>query len=238
MPPIIAVLANQQQTGTGDFTTQEAAQRAYVDAILAAGGAPFILPVIEDEARVAALLERAEGLLITGGADVAPDAYGEQPLPALGGVTPLRDTLDQIALRLALAANQPILGICRGIQSMAVYSGGTLYQDVPSQVAGAIQHGQKAPGWHGTHEITIEAGSLLAQHTGRPKAMVNSFHHQAVKDMPPGFIATARTADGVIEAMEKPEATFCLGLQFHPELMAARHDFIAGIFRGFVAACG
>lgn len=237
MPAVIAVLANQQQSGVGDFTLQDHTQRAYVDAVLNAGGVPFIVPVLEDEAAVAALLERADGLLVTGGADVSPDLFGEQPVPALGSVTPLRDRVDEIALRVATARDLPVLGICRGIQSMAVFAGGTLVQDIPSQVSGAVQHGQKAPGWHGSHEIEIEAGSLLAQLTGRPRAMVNSFHHQAVKDTPRGFCITARTADGVPEAMERPEARFCLGLQFHPELMAARHDFIAGIFRGFVAAC-
>jgi len=237
MPALIAILANQQQTAVGDFSLQDLTQRAYVDAVLGAGGVPFIVPVLEDDAAVAALLERADGLLVTGGADVSPDLFGEAPLPALGSVTPLRDRLDEIALKLATARDMPVLGICRGIQSLAVFAGGTLIQDVPSQVPGAIQHGQKAPGWHGTHEIAIEPGSLLARLTGRPRAMVNSFHHQAVKDVPPGYMATARTTDGVIEAMEKPAARFCLGLQFHPELMAARHEFIAAIFGGFVAAC-
>jgi putative glutamine amidotransferase len=238
MPPLIAILANQQQSGTGDFTTTDGAPRAYVDAILGAGGVPFIVPVLEGDATVEALLARADGLLVTGGADVAPDAYGEQPLPALGAVTPLRDQLDQMALRLALTADMPLLGICRGIQALAVYTGGTLIQDIPTQVPDAIQHGQKAPGWHGTHEITIAPDSLLARLTGRAQAMVNSFHHQAVRTVPPGFVATAHTADGVIEAMEKPEARFCLGLQSHPELMAPRHGFVAAIFRALIRACG
>jgi putative glutamine amidotransferase len=236
MPAIIAILAGQQQSTVGDFALQDSAPRAYAEAILAAGGAPLLVPVLQDETIVAALLDRADGLLVTGGADLSPDLFGQQPLPALGSVTPLRDRVDQIALHLAAARELPVLGVCRGIQSMAVFAGGTLIQDIPSQVPGAIQHGQKAPGWHGTHEIEIEPESLLAQLTGRPRAMVNSFHHQAVQDMPPGFVATARTADGVIEAIEKPALKFHLGLQFHPELMAARHDCIAGIFRGFVAA--
>ena len=237
MPPIIAILANQQQTAVGDFSLHDFTPRAYVDALLAAGGVPFILPLLSDAAGIAALLDRADGLLVTGGADVSPDLYGEQPVPALGSVTPLRDQLDQIALRLAGERDLPVLGICRGIQSMAVFAGGSLAQDIPSQVANALQHSQKAPGWYGTHEIEIAPDSLLARLTGRPKAMVNSFHHQAVRDLPPGYVVTARAADGVTEAIEKPEASFCLGLQFHPELMAPRHDFIAAIFRGFVTAC-
>jgi len=234
MPPTIAILTNQQQTSVGDFALQDIAPRAYAEAILTAGGAPFLVPFVEDEDTLRALLGHADGLLVTGGADVSPDLFGQAPVPALGSVTPLRDRLDEMALRCAIEADLPVLGICRGIQSMAVFAGGTLIQDIPSQVAGALQHSQKAPGWHGLHAIEIQADSLLARLTGRTQAMVNSFHHQAVQDMPTGFVATAHTAEGVIEAKEKPEARFCLGLQFHPELMAPRHEFIAAIFRGFV----
>ena len=148
MPPIIAILANQQQTAVGDFSLHDFTPRAYVDALLAAGGVPFILPLLDDAADVAALLDRADGLLVTGGADVSPDLYGEEPVPALGSVTPLRDQLDQIALRLAGERNLPVLGICRGIQSMAVFAGGSLAQDIPSQIPAALQHSQKAPGWY------------------------------------------------------------------------------------------
>ena len=234
MPPVIAILASQQQTAVGEFSLQDYAPRAYSEAILAAGGVPLLLPFMEGEETLAEVLGRADGLLVTGGADLSPDLFGEAPLPTLGAVTPLRDRLDEMALRVASRADMPVLGICRGIQSLAVYAGGTLLQDVPSQVPGALQHSQKAPGWHGSHEIDVVPDSLLARLTGRTKAMVNSFHHQAVRDVPAGFVATARTADGVIEAIEKPEASFCLGLQFHPELMAARHEFIAAIFQGFV----
>lgn len=238
MPPVIAIIANQQQTTVGEFSLHHITQQAYVDAILQAGGAPFVLPVIEDEGAIEALLQRADGLLVSGGPDISPDLYGSQPCPNLGSVAPLRDGLDRVALRVAGESGMPVLGICRGIQSMAVFAGGTLYQDVPSEVPGALQHGQKAPGWHGIHELAVTPGSLLARLTGRERLMANSFHHQAVRELPEGFIATARSADGVIEAMEKPEAKFYLGLQFHPELMAPRHECLAAVFRGFVEACG
>lgn len=239
MRPIIAVLGGLIQTDAGEFSTRDGIPRAYALAIMAAGGVPFMVPCLEDEEAVQALLGRAEGLLISGGADVSPDEFGQEPRPQLGGVEPLRDRLDQIAVRYALAhPDLPVLGVCRGIQALAVFAEGTLIQDIPSQVPEAIQHSQKAPGWHGSHEIAIESNSLLAAATGRTRAMVNSYHHQAVDQLPDGFRATARTSDGVIEGMERPESRFCLGLQFHPELMAPRHPFIAMIFGRFMAAAG
>lgn len=237
MRPLIAILGNTQQTDAGEFSLRDITTRAFTLAVYAAGGAPFIVPCLEDEEAVEPLLGRADGLVITGGADVSPDEYGQQPIPQLGGIDPLRDRLDQIAVRYVMEHPElPVMGVCRGIQSLAVFAGGTLTQDVPSQVPGAIQHGQKAPGWHGIHEITIESGSLLAQATGRTRAMVNSYHHQAVAELPEGFVATARTTDGVIEAMERTGGRFCLGLQFHPELMAPKHPFIAAVFAAFVDA--
>lgn len=239
MRPVIAVLGNLMQNDAGEFSLRDIANRAYTLALLAAGGAPFVVPCVEDQEAVETLLGRAQGLLITGGADVSPDEYGEQPMPQLGGVEPLRDRLDQTAVRYLLEHPElPVLGICRGIQAMAVFAGGTLLQDIPAQVPDAIQHGQRAPGWHGMHEIGIQPESMLAKVTGRARAMVNTFHHQAVAEVPEGFVATAHTSDGVIEAIERPSGEFCLGVQFHPELMAPRHPFIAEIFSRFVAAAG
>lgn len=237
MRPLIAVLGNITQIDAGDFGVRDNSTRAFTLALSAAGGVPFIVPCLEDDEAVEALLSRADGLLITGGADVAPDEYGQQPLPQLGGLEPRRDRLDRVAVRYMLGHPElPVIGVCRGIQAMAVFAGGALIQDIPSQVTGAVQHSQKAPGWYGIHELSIESGSLLAKVTKRTKAMANSYHHQAVANLPEGFVATARTADGVIEAMERPQSRFCLGMQFHPELMAPQHPFIAAIFAAFVEA--
>ncbi|MEN6644394.1 MAG: gamma-glutamyl-gamma-aminobutyrate hydrolase family protein [Armatimonadia bacterium] len=236
MRPIIAIIANMLRHDGGEFSLRDVVSHQFGDLIASAGAAPVIIPCTEDVEAVETVLERADGLLVSGGPDVSPDVYGQGPCAHLGGVEPLRDAVDDIALRYAYAHDMPMLGICRGIQSMAVYAGGTLIQDIPSQVPNALQHGQKAPGFHGIHEITIEPESLLARVTGRSRAMVNSFHHQAVDTVPEGWVASARTADGVIEAIEKPQSKFCLGLQFHPELMAARHPFAMSIFSSFVAS--
>jgi putative glutamine amidotransferase len=235
--PLIAILANLSRSDGGEFSCRDINNRPYTEAILGAGGLPFVVPCLEDEEAVRELLSRAEGLLVTGGEDVSPDLFGQPPHRNLGGVAPWRDTLDHIAIAYALERPElPVLGICRGVQSLAVFAGGTLTQDVPSQVENAIQHGQKAPGYHATHEIGIEAGTLLAGIVGDTRVMVNSFHHQAVDCVPEGFVATARTCDGVIEAVERVGARFCLGVQFHPELMVRHHPPMAAIFARFVEA--
>lgn len=237
MRPIIAILGNII-TGEAEFSHRDINNRPYTEALLAAGAVPFVVPCLEDAEAVEMLLEHAHGLLVTGGADVAPHLYGAQPNAHLGGVAPLRDALDSIALRSIQTKPQvPVLGICRGIQAMAVFAGGTLIQDVPSQVPDALQHSQQSPGWYGSHEIVIESDSLLAHATGRSRCMVNSFHHQAVDQVPEGWRVTARTADGVAEALEDPQAKFRLGLQFHPEIMAPRHPYMAAIFTSFIAHC-
>jgi putative glutamine amidotransferase len=235
--PLIAILANLSRSDGGEFSRCDVNNRPYTEAILEAGGLPFVVPCLEDEEAVRELLSRADGLLVTGGEDVSPDLYGQPPYRNLGGVAPWRDTMDRLALGYALERPElPVLGICRGIQSLAVFAGGTLIQDVPSQVEGAIQHSQKAPGYHATHQLSVEAGTLFAGIVGDTRVMVNSFHHQAVDRVPEGFVATARTCDGVIEAVERVGARFCLGVQFHPELMVRHHPPLAVIFARFVAA--
>jgi putative glutamine amidotransferase len=237
MPPLIAVLANLMTTDAGEFATREVTNRPYIEALTAAGGIPFIVPCLADLASLSELLNHADGLLITGGPDVAPNLYGEAPHPALGQVVPPRDLLDRLTLAyLHSRPTLPVLGICRGIQSMAVFNGAPLVQDLPAQVPEALQHNQKAPGYHGSHELTVRPGTLLHELIGSPRVMVNSFHHQAVRQAPAGWVASAHTADGVIEALEDPRVPFCLGVQFHPELMAPQHPPLAALFTRLVEA--
>lgn len=236
--PIIAALCNQSESEGGAFSSRQVLNQAYVDALMAAGATPLPVPCLDDDERIIALLERADGLLVTGGSDFDPRAFGEQPHPRLGSVSPQRDHLDRVTIRHALdRPDLPVLGICRGIQSLNVVAGGTLIQDVASQVEGAVKHAQSAPGWYGTHDIEVSEGSLLREILGADRVSVNSFHHQAVREAAPGFQVSARTDDGVIEAIERVDGVFCVGVQFHPELMADRDPHIAGLFRAFVAAC-
>lgn len=197
----------------------------YIRAILKAGGAPVILPAITDGAALRDLTATLDGLVLTGGADLNPLWYGEQPIQALQAVDPVRDLYELKLLQLAADRNIPILGICRGEQLMNVAFGGTLYQDIPSQRAGRpVKHVQDMPGESVSHHLSIPPGSQLAAITGQSDLMVNSLHHQAVNRVAPGFRAVAFAADSVIEAIEAWPDRPMLGVQWHPESLTEGGD--------------
>ncbi len=209
----------------------------YIESVIKAGGVPMVLPISHDPAILECMLERIDGLIMTGGEDIDPlKWFGEEPIPALGRVVPERDSFDIALIRLAVEKKIPVLGICRGHQLMNVAFGGTLYQDIPSQVKGSnIKHRQSAPSNYGTHTINILEGSVLHKQTGKTTLVVNSFHHQAVKDIAPGFIATAHSLDGVIEAIEKKGSDRVFGVQFHPEgFTSTNNEVFLGVFKDLV----
>lgn len=209
----------------------------YVKAVIRAGGVPLVFPLTDCEELLSTMLERVDGVILTGGEDLDPlEWYGEEPLPQMGAVVPERDRFDITLIRLAVDKGVPLLGICRGAQALNVAFGGSLYQDIPSQVKGSkVKHGQRAPGYWGTHSITIKEGSLLHKQIGKKRVAINSFHHQAVKELAPGFEATAFAPDGVIEAIEKTGSSKVFGVQFHPEMFTANGiDTFLGIFQHLV----
>ncbi|MGB7220511.1 MAG: gamma-glutamyl-gamma-aminobutyrate hydrolase family protein [Vicinamibacterales bacterium] len=212
----------------------------YRQAILHVGGEVRIL---EPAMGVEDALAGIDGLLLTGGNDVVPERYGEAPHPAVKELDPARDEFEIGLVTAARARDLPIFGICRGIQVLNVACGGTLVQDVPSQVAGAVPHSLKVPPnepYARAHEVWIEKDSLLSKLmrerlNDADACDVNSRHHQAVKDVASGFRVSATAPDGVVEAIEDSSCRFCLGVQWHPENFWRTGEF-RPLFEGFLQA--
>ncbi len=191
--------------------------RDYPLAVEAAGGIPVLLPLWQHPDTVARCLERLDGLLVSGGQDVSPRCYGEEPMVGCRETDPERDRLELALVREAAQRGLPVLGICRGVQLICVAFGGTLHQDVYTQLEGCLDHNQKAPKRVNTHTVSLAKGSRLREIVGSESAWVNSNHHQAVKDIPAGFRVSAKARDGVVEGLEKQGQGFVLGVQWHPE---------------------
>jgi putative glutamine amidotransferase len=207
--------------------------RAYAEAVWRAGGVP--VPLVHAEDQAAALLDLLDGLVVTGGAfDIPPELYGEARRPACGPARPERTAAELALLRLALHRQLPLLGVCGGMQLLAVALGGTLYQDLPADL-GLSGHEQPPPKERPSHEVAVAPGSLLWRLVGDPPLPVNSTHHQAVKSPGADLAVSARAPDGVIEALELPGG-FTLGVQWHPEAVLAHEPRHQRIYAGLVAA--
>ena len=205
--PLIGISAN---TADIDLTLR----RVYCDQIVRAGGVPMVLPPVDDAEVLINMLEGIDGLVLTGGADYNPLWYGEQPEKELHTINSTRDLPELLLTRLAFNRQIPILGICRGVQTMAIALGGNLVQDLKTP----LKHGQDAPRSEATHSVTITEGSTLYSLYGQ-ETFVNSFHHQAVKDCGSHLHVVATAPDGVIEAVESTEQKALMGVQWHPEWM-------------------
>lgn len=212
-------------------------KRAYTDAVLDAGGLPLVLPYTNDRSVLESYLAMVEGLLVTGGAfDVPPELYGERARAGLGETKPDRTGFELALLEAALDRDLPLLGVCGGMQLLNVCCGGTLYQDLGREVPGAIAHEQKTDRRTPAHEVAVTAGTVLAAATGPGALMVNSTHHQAVRKLGAGLIASAVALDGIVEAIEYPDRRFAVGVQWHPELLAKSVPINRGLYRAFVDA--
>lgn len=210
-----------------------------INSVVGAGAVPIVLPNLLDEENIDLLVEKMDGLLITGGNDVDPTLFGEEPHPNLGSVYPERDAFEISIIKKALDLNKPILAICRGCQVLSIAAGGDIYQDIHAQYPGTLlQHSQKAPIWHASHFVDVKKDSLLFDITQTEKFKVNSFHHQAVRKIPDGFDICASSSDGVIEAFESKKNSFVIGVQWHPECMTVKKDGPSlSIFDAFIDAC-
>ena len=217
---------SEDQLSHGTFT-RYAMAAPYVEAVLAAGGIPIVLPPQEGHSRE--LLDAIDALLLSGGGDVAPARFGDDAVhPATYGVSPLRDRFEIDLIHEAIERDLPVLGICRGIQVLNVALGGTLVQDVPDQFRHSeVVHRQNDAGLSPDdigHDVAIVPGTLLARVAGDvPTQGVNSYHHQAIRDLAPPLRVTATAPDGIVEGVELPGRDFILGVQWHPELMFERH---------------
>lgn len=211
----------------------------YYDGINISGGLAMIIPVISDISILDSYVDICKGFLITGGLDVDPVFYNEPSLRGLGGVCPFRDEIEMYIAKKAFEKNKSVFGICRGMQVMNVALGGTLYQDIYIQQTdkNIYKHTQDAPRWFPSHEVIIEKNSRLMQIFNKERIMVNSFHHQSVKDLANGYRVTARAGDGTIEGIEYVEHPFFLGVQWHPEDMIYKYPESLKLFKGLVDSC-
>jgi len=235
--PIILITAGKQnrQAAWGDIQiTYSGCSLDYVDSVVRAGGAPVVLPRHADHEAIRAAAMMAHGVIFTGGGDVVSLNYGEEPHARAKWPDPTRDDMELALARFAGELSLPVLGICRGIQILNVAAGGTLVQDIPSMVSGAVQHYADPLDPIPSHSIDIEADSLLARMLGSTMGRVNSYHHQAVKDVGKGLRIVARARDGVVEAVEASDNRRLLAVQWHPEELSLHDPQCLAIFEWIV----
>ena len=217
--------------------TNAAVPRSYVNAVLLTGGIPVVIPLMYEENEMIALLNSLDGIIFTGGEDFDPSYYNEYPIPQMGTVNATRDKFDLTLLSLAAERGIPILGICRGIQLINIAFGGSLYQDLPAQYADkSIRHRQSQPNNEASHSVTVENHTVFADIVKDRMLMVNSSHHQAIKDVARGFRVAGKSSDNIVEVIEKIDnKNWILGVQFHPEMRVTRDVAMRNIFQQFMA---
>ena len=215
--PVIGISGNFRE---GDCTLAQ----AYYMSVVEAGGTPVVIPSYDDDKALVSLLDTLDGIVLSGGADIDPDYLGEEPLDCIS-INPRRDRQELTLVRLAVERQIPVLGICRGIQVLTAALGGKLYQDIKIQHdRPSIEHSQTIARGLPSHEVKLEKDSLLYGFFGKETLSVNSFHHQAVKEVPAGFRVTASAPDGIIEGMESTTFRPIMGVQWHPECFLLEND--------------
>lgn len=232
--PVIGVPPSIENDTNRHFVNHDNLQ-----ALHEAGGLPYVLHYVDDKDVIKQIAEAIDGLYLTGGNDIDPTIFGEEPHPNLGEINPIRDGFEIALIQQMLTQDKPVLGVCKGTQMINIALGGDMYQDICTQIdTPLLQHAQNAPPEHGSHYVAIQANSLLNNITGKEKIKVNSRHHQANRTPGENMIHSGIASDGVIEASESTQHSFVLGLQWHPENMAAKGDENAKkIFNRFVEAC-
>lgn len=210
--PIIGICADWDETRLRSNLPND-----YVRTLLAAGAVPLILPIGGEEATWQKMADAVDGLLFPGGVDMDPQLYGEQKHPLTNIPNRQRDDQELFIMRYALESGKPLLAVCRGFQLLNCLDGGTLHQDIETMVDTSIDHAQFSLRDADIHEVALTPGTLLAKVMGENRVMVNSRHHQAVKKIGQGLVASAHAPDGMVEALEFADGRPCLAVQWHPE---------------------
>lgn len=237
--PLIGIAANLTCVDGGNkgSTTRVYINDSYVKSVELGGGVPVILPNLMDASLLERQIEHLDGVIFSGGYDIDPRLYGEQPIAEQAFTLLEIDQFYMDLLHTCEKMNKPVLGICKGCQAINVAYGGTLYQDLQAQKATIYKHVGNAPGRYPCHSVTVNEQSKFLSFLPQ-QVDVNSFHHQAVKKVADGFIVAATAHDGIVEAIEKKEGTPVIGIQWHPEMMAAcGNEQMKELFEHFVAIC-
>lgn len=234
MKPLIGILSNI--TLPNENTTLNIERvfvgKTYIEAVEKSGGIPIVVPVNTNEENIRKIIEVVDGIIISGGVDVNPVLYNEEPIEELGYIHPDIDEFDLLAIKIAIELKKPIFGICRGAQIINVALGGSLYQDI-SYAKSYLKHFQEAKSYVGTHYIEVVDNSVLYEILGK-KILVNSYHHQSIKELGKGLKPIAYSKDGIVEAIQGNDDKFILGVQWHPEMMASYDENMLGIFKMFI----
>jgi putative glutamine amidotransferase len=236
MKPLIGITTNQSANSYGQPTIM--LMQSYVKAVMQAGGVPVLIPSLIADDGWDAAYSRLDGILFSGGGDISLDFFRGEPHPRIDDVDPARDSVELKFVLAAAADGKPFLGICRGSQVVNVALGGTLYTHIPDQLPGALDHDY--PGNKRTvlvHEVKIEEGTRVAGIYGEPIIMVNSLHHQGLKDIAPSLRIAGHSPDGLVEAVELPDHPFGLAVQWHPEWLTDQAT-TRNLFRKFVELAG
>lgn len=238
MNPVIGISTNFLTVDKGKFLGMERiyVNKDYVDAVNKAGGVPLLLPPVEDAETVCRYVRLCDGFILSGGGDINPALYGEIPHPKLEEFHSTLDRSQWLLTQEILRADKPLLAVCRGVQLLNVVQGGSLWQDVSAIDHPVMLHSQFSPRGDLFHPVDIAQDSILHRLFG-DKLVVNSFHHQCLKDPGKGLEITATAPDGIIEAVEMPDHRFVIGIQWHPEMLLTASDTMLPLFRQLMLAC-
>jgi putative glutamine amidotransferase len=237
--PVIGIATQTLPAVPGERQACWIMGRSYIEELRKVGGIPWIIPLVpHDSDTLTEIFDRLDGVFITGGVDVDPTHYGESKTPLCGATDPDRDAVEIALLKHALDRKLPVLAVCRGLQILNVACGGSLYQDVASQVPSAIKHDHFPTPANPSrkflaHDITVKTNSRLGHILGEGRVPVNSMHHQAIKDLAPSLVASAHAPDGIIEGVEGTAGQFLVAVQWHPEELTETQPGMARLFRTF-----